>query len=47
MLHSLHVAVIGAGTLGLCTAINLIERGARVTVLEAQSIASGSSDRSA
>jgi sarcosine oxidase, subunit beta len=46
MLHSLHVAVIGAGTLGLCTAINLIERGARVTVLEAQSIASGSSGRS-
>jgi sarcosine oxidase subunit beta len=30
----------------MCTAINLIERGARVTVLEAQSIASGSSGRS-
>ncbi len=41
-----HVVVIGAGTLGMCTAINLIERGARVTVLEAQSIASGSSGRS-
>jgi sarcosine oxidase, subunit beta len=41
-----HVVVIGAGTLGMCSAINLIEKGARVTVLEAQSIASGSSGRS-
>lgn len=41
-----HVVVIGAGTLGMCTAINLIERGAQVTVLEAKSIASGSSGRS-
>jgi sarcosine oxidase, subunit beta len=41
-----HVVVIGAGTLGMCSAINLIEQGARVTVLEAQSIASGSSGRS-
>jgi sarcosine oxidase subunit beta len=41
-----HVVVVGAGMLGMCTAINLIERGARVTVLDAQSIASGSSGRS-
>src|SRR5947208_2065250 len=46
MTASPHVAVIGAGTLGLCTALNLLEQGARVTVLEAQSIASGSSGRS-
>jgi sarcosine oxidase, subunit beta len=30
----------------MCTAINLVEQGARVTVLEAQAIASGSSGRS-
>ncbi|QLH13065.1 FAD-binding oxidoreductase [Paracoccus pantotrophus] len=41
-----NVVVIGAGTLGMCTAINLIERGAQVTVIEANSIASGSSGRS-
>lgn len=41
-----HVAVIGAGTLGMFTAVNLLERGARVTVIEAQSIAAGSSGRS-
>src|SRR3954470_11340501 len=46
MTASPHVAVIGAGTLGMCSAINLIEQGARVTVVEAQSIASGSSGRS-
>ncbi len=46
MTASLHVVVIGAGTLGLCTALNLAEQGARVTVLEARSIASGSSGRS-
>jgi len=40
------VVVIGAGTLGMCTAVNLIERGACVTVLDAQSLASGSSGRS-
>ncbi|KUM27745.1 hypothetical protein AU467_15255 [Mesorhizobium loti] len=38
--------VIGAGTLGLCSALNLVEQGARVTVLDGQSIASGSSGRS-
>lgn len=41
-----HVVVIGAGMLGMCTAMNLLEHGARVTVLEANSIASGSSGRS-
>ena len=46
MTTSPHVVVIGAGTLGMCTAIHLCEQGARVTVLEAQSIASGSSGRS-
>ncbi len=46
MTHSPHVAVIGAGVLGMFTAANLIERGAQVTVLDAQSIASGSSGRS-
>ena len=46
MTSSPHVVVIGAGTLGMCTAINLSEQGARVTVVEAQAIASGSSGRS-
>ncbi|WP_189354033.1 MULTISPECIES: FAD-binding oxidoreductase [unclassified Mesorhizobium] len=46
MTASPHVVVIGAGTLGMCTALNVVEQGARVTVLEAQSIASGSSGRS-
>lgn len=46
MTASPHVVVIGAGTLGMCTALDLVEQGARVTVLEAQSIASGSSGRS-
>src|SRR5688572_15841130 len=41
-----HVVVIGAGTLGMCSAINLVEQGTRVTVLDAHSIASGSSGRS-
>lgn len=46
MTASPHVVVIGAGTLGLCSAHALSERGARVTVIDAQSIASGSSGRS-
>lgn len=46
MTVSPHVVVIGAGTLGMSTAISLVEQGARVTVLDAQSIASGSSGRS-
>jgi len=46
MAASPHVVVIGAGTLGICSAYSLSEQGARVTVLDAQSIASGSSGRS-
>ncbi|MGY4353020.1 sarcosine oxidase subunit beta [Bradyrhizobium sp. GM7.3] len=46
MTASPHVVVIGAGTLGMCSAFSLAELGVRVTVLEAQSIASGSSGRS-
>lgn len=45
MTASPHVVVVGAGTLGLCSALHLVEQGARVTVLEGQSIASGSSGR--
>jgi sarcosine oxidase subunit beta len=44
--NSPRVIVIGAGSLGLCTALSLTEQGARVTVLEAKSIASGSTGRS-
>src|SRR5689334_11123566 len=40
------VVVIGAGTLGLCTAFHLAEQGAGVTVLDAGAVASGSSGRS-
>ncbi|MBZ9806790.1 FAD-binding oxidoreductase [Mesorhizobium sp. BR1-1-9] len=46
MTASPHVVVIGAGTLGMCSAHALAEQGARVTVIDAQSIASGSSGRS-
>lgn len=41
-----HIVVIGAGTLGLCSAVNLAQQGARVTVLDGDAIASGSSGRS-
>jgi sarcosine oxidase subunit beta len=41
-----HIIIIGAGSLGLCTAISLAGQGAKVTVLEAKSIASGSTGRS-
>src|SRR5262249_55049728 len=41
-----HVIIIGAASLGLCTALNLAEQGAKVTVLEAKTIASGSTGRS-
>jgi sarcosine oxidase, subunit beta len=41
-----HAIVIGAGSLGLCTALDLAEQGVPVTVLEAKSIASGSTGRS-
>lgn len=40
------VVVVGAGTLGMSTAINLAERGAMVTVIDAAQVASGSSGRS-
>jgi len=46
MTQSPHVVVIGAGTLGMCTAYNLAKQGARVTVLDANAVASGSSGRS-
>ncbi|MFS2327604.1 FAD-binding oxidoreductase [Brucella sp. H1_1004] len=46
MTQSPHVVVIGAGTLGMCTAYNLVKLGARVTVLDANAVASGSSGRS-
>jgi sarcosine oxidase subunit beta len=43
MTSALRVAVVGAGTVGLCTALELARRGADVTVLEADSPAAGSS----
>ncbi|WP_426137345.1 NAD(P)/FAD-dependent oxidoreductase [Phyllobacterium sp. SL163] len=46
MQKSPHVVVIGAGTLGMCTAINLCQQGAHVTVIDAGAVASGSSGRS-
>lgn len=46
MTSAQHIVIVGAGTLGLSTAFNLIERGRRVTVLEADAAASGSSGRS-
>ncbi|BCH05167.1 FAD-dependent oxidoreductase (plasmid) [Mesorhizobium sp. 131-2-5] len=46
MTASPRVVIIGAGTLGMCSAHALAEQGARVTVIDAQSIASGSSGRS-
>lgn len=38
MTGSPHIIVIGAGSLGLCTAVSLAEQDAQVTVLEAKSI---------
>ena len=46
MVNSPNVIIIGAGSLGLCTAVSLAAQGAKVTVLEAKSIASGSTGRS-
>lgn len=46
MTASPRVVVIGAGTLGICSAHALAEQGAHVTVIDASSIASGSSGRS-
>jgi sarcosine oxidase subunit beta len=43
MTSALRVAVIGAGTIGLSSALELARRGADVTVLEAESPAAGSS----
>jgi glycine/D-amino acid oxidase-like deaminating enzyme len=40
------VVVVGGGAAGLCTAVELLALGADVTVLERESIASGSSGRS-
>lgn len=40
------VAVIGGGVLGMCTALELAEQGAQVTVIEADALGSGSSGRS-
>ncbi len=42
----MHVIVIGAGTLGMSSALHLAERGVTATVIEADAIASGSSGRS-
>lgn len=46
MKNKLHVVVIGAGTLGMSSAINLAERAVDVTVIDSDAIASGSSGRS-
>ena len=43
---ALHIVVIGAGTLGLASALELAERGVSVTVIEADRIAGGSTGRS-
>jgi sarcosine oxidase subunit beta len=43
---ALHIVVIGAGTLGLASALALAERGVAVTVIEADRIAGGSTGRS-
>jgi sarcosine oxidase subunit beta len=41
-----HIVVIGAGALGLSSALHLVERGVGVTVLEADALAGGSTGRS-
>ncbi|GAA4530417.1 FAD-binding oxidoreductase [Chelativorans composti] len=46
MTAQLHVVVIGGGAAGMTTAYELISKGARVTVLEANALGSGSSGRS-
>ncbi|MBI1779102.1 MAG: FAD-binding oxidoreductase [Proteobacteria bacterium] len=43
---ALHIVVVGAGTLGLSSALHLAERGVAVTVVEADAIAGGSTGRS-
>lgn len=42
----MHIVVIGAGALGLSSALHLSERGVAVTVIEADAIAGGSTGRS-
>lgn len=46
MTAQIHVAVIGGGAAGTSTALALIEQGARVTLLDADALGSGSSGRS-
>ena len=41
-----HVAIIGGGVTGALTALRLVERGFRVTVIEKASVGNGSSSRS-
>ena len=41
-----HIVVIGAGALGLASALELSERGVAVTVIEADTVAGGSTGRS-
>jgi sarcosine oxidase subunit beta len=43
---ALHIAVIGGGALGLSSALHLVERGVAVTVIEAGTLAGGSTGRS-
>ena len=42
----MHVVVIGAGAIGLSSALHLCERGVAVTVIEADALGSGSTGRS-
>lgn len=42
----MHIVVIGGGALGLSSALHLVERGATVTVIEANALAGGSTGRS-
>ena len=42
-----HVVLIGGGSSAALTAVRLVERGLRVTVIEKASIGNGSSSRSA
>lgn len=43
---TLHVAIVGAGILGLATAVRLIEQGARVTLIDEKAPISGTSSTS-
>jgi sarcosine oxidase subunit beta len=45
-MSSLHIVVIGAGALGLSSALHLSERRIAVTVIEAEALAGGSTGRS-